>query len=107
MPRARGGLGAPVKKADRERWFHEGRCGRCRPITLRSGDVLLFDGNPDTGVAHGVQRTVAGTAPRGRIDLAQTVDVESLATLSESNGDDTPRGTRSQEGSHHGRRRGS
>ena len=65
MPRARGGLGAPVKKADREKWFHEGRCVRCRPITLRSGDVLLFDGNPDTGVAHGVMRTIAGTAPRG------------------------------------------
>ena len=62
---ARGGTGAKVKKADRESWYHEGRCPRCTPITLRSGDVLLFDGNPDAAVAHGVQNTVASTAPGG------------------------------------------
>ena len=65
VPRSRAGTGPKVNKADRESWFHPGRCSRCRPITLQSGDVLLFDGNPDAAVAHGVQNTLRDTAPRG------------------------------------------
>ena len=38
-------------------WF-ERPCASCQEIRLDSGDVLLFDGHPSAGVAHGVLRVL-------------------------------------------------
>ena len=35
-------------------------CESCKVIEMRSGDVLVFDGHPDRGIAHGV---LTGAAP--------------------------------------------
>ena len=45
-------------------WLEEA-CPTCAEFDLNSGDVLLFDGAPTAGVAHGVLGTRAGTAPGG------------------------------------------
>ena len=59
--------------ADRalSRGWHETNCGSCQEVELRSGDVMLFDGHPTAGLAHGVLDTVAGTAPAGLPEWAR------------------------------------
>ena len=57
-----GGAGTPgAKWAD----WHKVSCDSCREVTLRSGDCLLFYGDPAAGVAHGVLGTRKGSAPPG------------------------------------------
>ena len=52
---SRGGTGGG--KGQAKKW-HSFACPSCNEIDLRSGDVLLFFGDPATGVAHGSLDTV-------------------------------------------------
>ena len=38
-------------------------CDSCRELELRSGDVMIFSGDPHTQLAHGVYDTIANTGP--------------------------------------------
>ena len=38
-------------------------CSTCVEVTLSSGDIIIFDGHPGSGVAHGVLDTHRGTEP--------------------------------------------
>lgn len=38
-------------------------CDGCTLLELESGDVCIFDGHPDAGIAHGVLDVLAGTVP--------------------------------------------
>ena len=66
-----------------QQWHAAGKCASCTQLTLRSGDVLLFDARPTRSrsgaygahdghaVAHGVAATLGGTAPEGLPEWAQ------------------------------------
>jgi hypothetical protein len=57
-----GGRGTPGKKW---RDWHKVACATCLELTLASGDVVLFYGAPEAGVAHGTLGTRKGSAPAG------------------------------------------
>ena len=60
--RSRAGTGEKLGGA---KAWHTTACASCHELTLASGDCLLFNGDPDAGIAHGSLGTQANTAPRG------------------------------------------
>ena len=55
----------------RRRDWHRTGCASCVELELRSGDLLLFKGNPAHDVAHGALDTVADTGPEDMPTWAQ------------------------------------
>jgi hypothetical protein len=45
--------------------YQVAQCASCNVVELRSGDVAIFSGHPDVGLAHGVLDTLVDTAPEG------------------------------------------
>ena len=57
-------------------------CPTCEEVTLKSGDCVLFFGDPAVGVAHGHLGTLSGTAPAGLPSWAYGGRVSSQFRLS-------------------------
>mmetsp|Transcript_19512 Transcript_19512/g.47870 ORF Transcript_19512/g.47870 Transcript_19512/m.47870 type:complete len:147 (+) Transcript_19512:731-1171(+) len=58
-----GAGGSPKPFADLQDVWRKCECGTCTSLTLRSGDILLFDGLPSKHIAHGVRGTSPNKAP--------------------------------------------